>query len=170
MATAMRNYSKVKATNVEVRRILTPVDGSEVANKALEHAIDLARLKGAELLIIYAIGDVVAEPMSVGMLGTGYGRVSIAKSFYEEARTAAKGWIQQLVEKARLSGVERTKGEVLYRPGKSTVELITRYAKDNEIDLIVMGTTGRGTFKRLLLGSVASGVLNHAPCSVFVVR
>lgn len=170
MTTALRNYDRVKGTNVEVRKILAAVDGSEVANKALEHAIDLAKLKGAELLIIYAIGDVVAEPMSVALLGTGYGKVRIARSFYEEAKAAAEGWIQLLVERARLSGVEKTKGEVLFKQGKSVVELITRYAKDNRIDLIVMGTTGRGKFKRLLLGSVASGVLNHAPCSVFVAR
>jgi nucleotide-binding universal stress UspA family protein len=169
MASKISNY-KVKPTNMEVRKILVAVDGSDAANKALGHAIDFSRLKGAELLIIYAIGDVVTEPMSVAFLGTGQGKVSISKSFYEEARAAAEGWIQLLVEKSRLAGVERTSGEVLFKQGKSVVELITRYAKDNEIDLIVMGTTGRGTFKRLLLGSVASGVLNHAQCSVLVVR
>lgn len=163
MATTARNYTKV-------RRILVAVDGSQVANRALEHAIDLARLKEAELLIIYVISDVAADSMSFAAVGTAYGRISIPRSFYKEEKTAAETWVQQLVEKARLAGVDKTRGEVLHRPSRSTVEWITKYAKDKKVDLIVMGTTGRGTFKRMLLGSVANGVLNHAPCSVLVVR
>ncbi len=158
------------AKNQKARRILVAVDGSEEADRALEHAIDLAKLWGAELLIVYAIGDVVSGSMSAAILEKGYGRAPVAKSFYEEARAAAEEWIELLVGKARLAGVERARGEVLQKTGKSTVELITSCAKDNEIDLIVMGTKGRGAFKRLLLGSVANGVLNHAPCSVLVVR
>lgn len=168
MASARRNNIKVK--KAKVRKVLAAVDGSEVANRALEHAIDLARLKKSELLIIYVISDVTAGSMSFAAVGTAYGRISIPRSFYKEERAAADGWVQQLVEKARLAGVERARGEVLHKPSRSTVEWIIRYARDNEVDLIVMGTTGRGAFRRLLLGSVANGVLNHAPCSVLVVR
>lgn len=54
------------------------------------------------MLIIYAISDVVAEQMSVASLGKAYGRVSIAKSFCDEAKkTAAEGWIEQSAEKTR---------------------------------------------------------------------
>ena len=52
----------------------------------------------------------------------------------------------------------------------STVYAITNYAEQRRIDLIVVGSRGLGGFKRMLLGSVSSGVLNHASCSVLVVR
>jgi nucleotide-binding universal stress UspA family protein len=158
--------------NNEIRRILAAVDGSEVSYKALEQAMDLARLKDAELLIVYAFGDSASGNVPPVEGGTQYRGVPIPKveSIYDEARIDSERWIQQLVEKAEVQGVKKATGEVLFAPRKSTVELITDYAKDNQVDLIVMGTTGKGTFKRLLIGSVANGVLHHAPCSVFVVR
>ncbi|MFL6316911.1 MAG: universal stress protein, partial [Nitrososphaeraceae archaeon] len=47
---------------------------------------------------------------------------------------------------------------------------IAEYAESEGIDLIVIGTTGRSGFKKLLLGSVASGVVNYATCSVLVAK
>jgi nucleotide-binding universal stress UspA family protein len=52
----------------------------------------------------------------------------------------------------------------------SIVSAIVEYAKDKEVDLIVTGTRGRSEFKKLLLGSVASGVIIYAPCPVMVVK
>jgi nucleotide-binding universal stress UspA family protein len=52
----------------------------------------------------------------------------------------------------------------------SAVDSIVNYAGSKKIDLIVMGTHGRTGIKRFLLGSVASGVVAHAKCSVLVVR
>jgi nucleotide-binding universal stress UspA family protein len=50
------------------------------------------------------------------------------------------------------------------------VYAITNYADEKHVDLIVVGSRGMGGFKRMLLGSVSSGILNHAHCSVLVVR
>ena len=52
----------------------------------------------------------------------------------------------------------------------SAVQVITDYAASEKIDLIVVGTRGMGGFKKMLLGSVSSGVVTHAPCTVLVVR
>jgi len=52
----------------------------------------------------------------------------------------------------------------------SVVQAITDYAANEKIDLIVMGTRGMGGFKKMLLGSVSSGVVTHANCAVLVVR
>lgn len=54
--------------------------------------------------------------------------------------------------------------------GSSVVSSIVQYAEENEIDLIVMGTIGISGFKRLMLGSTASGVVTFAHCPVLVVR
>jgi nucleotide-binding universal stress UspA family protein len=52
----------------------------------------------------------------------------------------------------------------------SIADTIVNYAESKNVDLIVMGTKGRTGIKRFLLGSVASGVVAHAKCSVLVVR
>ena len=52
----------------------------------------------------------------------------------------------------------------------SVIQAITEYAAGEKIDLIVIGTRGLGGFKKMLLGSVSSGVVEHAHCPVFVVR
>jgi nucleotide-binding universal stress UspA family protein len=53
---------------------------------------------------------------------------------------------------------------------KSVANEILTYAENNNVDLIVIGTKGMSTFKKVLLGSVASSVLNHAPCPVMIVK
>ncbi|MGA9154074.1 MAG: universal stress protein, partial [Candidatus Nitrosopolaris sp.] len=52
----------------------------------------------------------------------------------------------------------------------SVIGSIVQYAERENIDLIVVGTRGRSAFKRLLLGSTASGIVTHAHCPVMVVR
>jgi nucleotide-binding universal stress UspA family protein len=54
--------------------------------------------------------------------------------------------------------------------GSSIVKAITDYAANQQVDLIVVGRKGTGGFKRLLLGSVSNGVVNHAASTVLVVR
>jgi nucleotide-binding universal stress UspA family protein len=55
-------------------------------------------------------------------------------------------------------------------PNKSVIAEIVDYAENNNIDLIVIGTRGRSGVRRLLLGSVASGVVTYAHCPVLVIK
>jgi nucleotide-binding universal stress UspA family protein len=63
-----------------------------------------------------------------------------------------------------------TNSEILYALGTSEAEMIIDYARENKMDLIVMGTRGQSKFKKLLVGSIANKVFQHAHCPVFVVR
>jgi nucleotide-binding universal stress UspA family protein len=63
-----------------------------------------------------------------------------------------------------------TKSEILYDTIHSVTGTIVDYAKNNNVDLIVVGTRGQSGFKQLLVGSVANGVSQHAHCPVLVVR
>jgi len=101
--------------------------------------------------------------------GTRYGSMAIVRKYYRWAEKEAIEWLKPLENRARQQEVN-AKSEILWELGKSPVDLITEYAKKHSVDLIVMGTRGRGGFKRLLLGSVASGVVTNAKCSVLVVR
>ena len=149
------------------KKIQVAVDGSPQSDKAFALAVQLARDTGGEISIVHAIPDtrtgVLAE------YGTRHGGMAIVKAYFDSAKKAALQWMEPLEKRAREQEVN-AKGELLWETGKSAVQLITEYAKRNDVGLIVMGTRGRGGFKRLLLGSVAAGVVSHAPCSVMVVR
>jgi len=149
------------------KKILTAVDGSVHSLNAFERALELAKDLDAELFMVHVIPD--TRTGGLVEYGTRYGSMAIVQAYYRSAEKEALEWLKPLESRAKQQQV-KAKSEILWELGKSPVELITAYAKKNSIDLIVMGTRGRGGFKRLLLGSVASGVVSHAPCSVMVVR
>ena len=78
--------------------------------------------------------------------------------------------LDNIQEKAKTVGIE-SKTKILMIPRtEDTVKPILKYAEDEEIDLIVVGTRGRTGIKKMLLGSVASGVVTYAHCPVIVVK
>jgi len=85
----------------------------------------------------------------------------------EGARKTAEAVTEKGLNRAARKGVI-AKGEVI--ESTSVVETIVAYAFSEKFDLIVIGTRGNTGFKRLLVGSVSSGVLNHAHCPVLLVR
>lgn len=148
-------------------KVMAAVDGSANSLKAFERAVSLAKALGAQLAIVHAI----SEPRTGSLVehGTRYGSMAVVHAYVKGAEKHAVSWLKPLEEKAQLHGLE-TKTEILWEVGKSPAHLMTEYAKSNSEDLIIIGTRGLGGFKRLLLGSVASGVVRDAPCSVMVVR
>jgi nucleotide-binding universal stress UspA family protein len=86
----------------------------------------------------------------------------------ENSKQEAQKWFDDIGKNAVTSGV-KFKTEVVASP-TSTVRAIVDYAERNEVDLIVVGTRGRSGFTKLLLGSVASGVVTYASCPVMVVK
>jgi nucleotide-binding universal stress UspA family protein len=143
-------------------RILVTVDGSKSAAKAAKLAVKLAKLNAAELVVVSVVPKLTYFFASV----TEVGRPPVG-DYYTYATKDAEKWIDQAVSLAKRQGIE-ARGRVL--KASSIVQSITDYAKDKEVDLIVLGTRGSGGFKRLLLGSVSNGVVAHAHCPVIVVR
>jgi nucleotide-binding universal stress UspA family protein len=85
---------------------------------------------------------------------------------YPELREAGKAVVQRYVDKVGKAGFQV--GEAM-RLGKPADEILT-VAKEHKADIIVTGAKGLGAFGRMLLGSVSTRVVQHAPCSVLVVR
>ena len=88
--------------------------------------------------------------------------------YYRLEMDDASKAVDSIANLAKGSGVPVSSQVV--RPDKSVVEAIIQFAENEKVDLIVLGTRGLGGFKKLLLGSVSSGVISNAHCSVLMVR
>jgi nucleotide-binding universal stress UspA family protein len=147
-------------------KILVAIDGSRSAARASKIAVRLAKRNGAELIVV----NVVPKPASY-LLAPLEGQTAPPMplgDYYDYAAKSGQKWVNEAVSFAKAEGVS-VNGRVL-RAGSSVVKSLTDYANAQEVDLIVLGTRGLGGFNRLLLGSVSSGVVTHASCSVMVVR
>ncbi len=145
---------------IDLRRVLVPTDFSTHSNSALTYAAAFAEKFGAELHLLHVVQDLalflpdtvtVAPPTATAV-----------EQFSEAARAALEGAVRELP----LKGL---KAFPVVREGAPYAEVV-RYAKEADIDLIVMGTHGHTGLARLLLGSVAEKVVRSAPCPVLTVR
>ncbi len=141
-------------------KILIATDGSDNAKNAIFSGMNLAGLLGAK---IYAVCVLPTHPASSMPIGSRMMRWEIPFDIMREEGTKA---VNEVVELAKINGVD---AEPVLLEGHPSEEIL-RYAQDNDIDLIVMGTLGKTGLTRLLLGSVAENVLRHSPVEVLVVR
>ena len=146
---------------IAISHILVPVDFSPQSVPSLEYAIALAARFGASLELLHVIED----PATAGAWASEGAVLDVT-----EIRRA-------LVDDAERRLVEYRKGfEHLNLPVVTTVRMgsaaraIVDYAQAAGIDMIVMGTHGRGGFAHMFLGSVAECVVRHASCPVVTVR
>jgi universal stress protein A len=145
---------------IRLKRILHPTDFSQNAKAAEEYACALAEQFDAELHVMYVLQDmmlVLPEPGSM----FAYPETNLA-----EIRASAEKALQTVPEKG---WAKQTKIVRSVRSGAPFVEIV-RYAAEHEVDLIVMGTHGRGGLPHVLLGSVAERVVRKAGCPVLTVR
>ena len=143
-------------------RILVAVDGSENSIRAARAAMTLCERLGAELSVVQAI----PRPQSSRGMSVRLG--PLLKDYYAASVREAEKNIQKVVASAQKHGLKVT-GEMLDYPS-TTVEAILDYAAGAGVDLIVVGTRGLGGFTKLVMGSVSTAIVNHASCSVLVVR
>jgi nucleotide-binding universal stress UspA family protein len=144
-----------------MKRILVPVDFSPFSLHALRYGSAIARHKGADLYLLHVIQDLT--PISVG----GDGIVPTAASDYlEQLESSAEEALTQLPINSWFDGSNVRRQTVIGSPWECIVE----FAASHDIDLICLGTHGRGGLSRLVLGSVAERVIQHAPCRTLIVR
>ena len=148
-----------------LKTILVTTDGSENANRAVDAATILAKQNGSELIIVHVVSEAVPaqySPIGINAPAADY------TNYFQTIEEAGKKIIDQAVQKAKAQGI-KVRGET-FRTISSTVESIVEAAEKEHADLIVVGTRGLGGFKKLLMGSVSSGIVSHANCSVLIVR
>ncbi len=145
-------------------RILIAVDGSKSAVRAAKTAIELAKLEGAHLLVIS-----VLRPLYDLVPVTGFGPApTTIDRFYDRAAERAQECVDDVLSLARARGV-RARGQVL-KGTRSVTQSIVDYADNHRVNLTVIGRKGSSGFKRLLIGSLSSGVVSRSSHSVLVVR
>ncbi len=141
------------------KRILVPLDGSELAEEAIEQATHLCSGVGEIILL-----QVIRMPLPVMTPDIGMTMPTIHRDdMVEEAMAYLNDWVDKLAEQ----GYEASAAVV---EGDNVADAIVAYAKNNEIGLIIKSTHGRGGLSRLVFGSVAEAVLRHAPCPVMFIR
>ena len=143
-----------------VKKILCPSDASESANQALEVAIEVAEQYNAKL---YGL-QVVTEVPTLTDTGPPMSGLDIPK-YEEELRKGAQEALKELVRGKVPDNIEV---ETFIEMGKAA-EVIITFAKEKQIDLIVMATHGRSGLSHLLLGSVAEDVIRHSPVPTLII-
>ena len=140
-----------------IRRILCPVDFSETSREAVEYALVLANKCAAELVIVH-----VVEEAPLVAAYSGLPEIEVG----EEVEKLARKELADLAAGHASSNVP-LRSELL-RGG--TAKTIERYAAEQHMDLIVMGTHGRGLLDHAIFGSVTEHVMRRAQCPVLIVR
>jgi len=145
--------------------ILVATDGSDLASRALDHAIALGKALNSEITIV-----TVTEPAAV--LGGGYAAIAGAvidpvPELIEAQETGAKNLLAKAEEKVKAAGLAV---ETVYVNDSFPAEGIILTAQNIDADLIVMGSHGRRGFGRLLLGSQTNNVLAQTAIPVLVTR
>ena len=146
------------------------MDGSESSMKAPGYAIAMARKEGennnAELIALHVIHSEIKHVYS-----TYYGGSVNQKSIdgiIEDAKNEAQTWFDKVQEEADENNV-KLRREIIVN-SRSIVGALVDYAEQEGVDLIVIGSRGLSGFKKLLLGSTASGVITYAHCPILVVK
>lgn len=142
---------------IALRNILLPIDFSDASWAATEYALRLAGEFGSTLHLLHVIEDAALYvPMFESYA------VPSREQFETYAEDRLENWL-------RPEDRERCKSPVYWVHGRPAAEIV-RFAQDRRMDLIVLGTHGRGAAAHLLLGSVAERVVNKALCPVLTVN
>jgi nucleotide-binding universal stress UspA family protein len=151
-------------TKGRFHKILVGIDGSEASIDASRYAIAIAKKYNSQLIAIFVLHmHGIRSVSSTFIMAPTYGIEG-----FEEEKRAAQEWLDRIRLEGHAEGIDLSTEIV---EGSTSVEAtIVDYAEREGIDLIVIGTRGRTGFKRLLLGSVALGVVTYSHCPVMVVK
>ena len=146
---------------IALKHILVATDFSEPSDTALAYGRELASRFGATLHVLH-----VAEDVFLSTIGAG-NYLAIAPDVQQQIEDDARKRLHELVIDTDRSGPATVPAVVV---ASSPAMAIIEFARAHDIEMIVMGTHGRGGFAHLVMGSVAERVVQLAPCPVLTVR
>lgn len=146
---------------IALKNVLVATDFEEAAAVALTYGRGLARTFGATLHVLHVLDDVGARAATMAGYGVDVERMQI------ELEQAAQTQLDALLSDEDRRDL-RAKAVVL--TSTTPALSIVQYARDEAVNLIVVGTHGRGVVSHFLVGSVAERIVRTAPCPVLTVR
>lgn len=141
----------------EYKKILVALDGSPQSEKALLESIEIAKRNEATIYLAWVINDLELTTSAY----------SFAKLLNEEEEFV-KDFMTKKVADLKTAGI--THVETIVEIGSPKRKISVDLPSEYGIDLIVMGSTGKGAITQALVGSTTAYVVNHAPCNVMVVK
>lgn len=150
--------------------ILVASDGSDAALRAVTAAGDLARALGAQVTVIFVEDEQLIMPHAWGLGEFPAGQPAAwtsVEAIRDRLETRARD--EEFPKALAALGELSEPAECVHRWGHPAEE-ICRYAEESDVDHLVVGSRGRGTFRRALLGSVSQAVAAHAKCPVTIVH
>lgn len=138
-------------------RILVAHDGSPMSDLAFREGVEIAKRNNATLILIRVI-DTRIDPFAP----------YIIEGAFEEQIEAAEKELQKLVASAAEANFANIEAKV--KQGQPRDVIANQVPKNEDIDMIVIGATGKNRLEKLWLGSTTNYVVNHAKCNVLVIR
>jgi nucleotide-binding universal stress UspA family protein len=143
-----------------LKTVLVPTDFSDASESALRYGKAMAEAFGASLHVVHVMEDLLAHAWAAEVY------VSSMPQLRDEIEKESRQRLETLLGEGDR---KKFRAEIALLAGNPFLEII-RYAKAHDVDLIVMGTHGRGPIAHMLLGSVAEKVVRKSPCPVLTVR
>lgn len=157
--------SSSNTDKIKFSKILVPIDGSLSSLTAAKYAINFATTYDSEIFFLAVVPSQIKHGDASGIFGM------VTPSYLDQYKKEAEKWFDQIIDDVKIQSYDINKiaTDVITTP-MSTVGAIVHYAEKENINIIILGSSGKTGFKRMLLGSTASGVVTYAHCPVFVVR
>lgn len=147
----------VAVPELQVNRVLVPVDFSECSHKAFQYATHFARQFNAEMMLLHVIIAIPPAPEMLFMEAEG-----LSGQYHEDIAKELSQWRNEIALKVSVKAVTRT--------GMAAYQEIIEAARESNTDLIIIGHRGQSSLTRMFIGSTAEKVVRHAPCPVLVIR
>lgn len=147
------------------KKILLPTDGSEYANKAAEHAIIIASQNNAEIIVLNVMETTQLASLPVEDFTRKFKDI-LRQEKTNPLENISKVFDEHLKDKEFRDQIKLT----LKQKGGSPADIILQTVQDENIDMVIMGTSGKKGFERFLLGSVTEKVVRNSKCPVLTVH
>ncbi len=147
------------------KRILLPTDGSEHAKKAGEHAIMIANAGLADLVVLSVVDAGYLDALTEDDL-----KQKLDNSLKNEGKDAVENFSAQLIESKCQGVCQQNVNLTTEIKQGNPAEVILKTIEEDEIDLVVMGSSGKHALTKFVYGSVTDKVVRSAKCPVLVIK